>query len=212
VPVFQSGPGRAPSWSELEFFEIVRLASGEAHEFKRIGAKEKLIVGAGACRIAVDAGRGEPAEEGANLDLGVATGSFRVAEIRQATTLIRMCGRWDDDLGGSGLFPGVMVADPHDGGDVVDYPKQTNFDRHFHDCDEHWIVFEGSGEVITEGKRFSVAPGDCIATGMGHHHDMPIVHDPIRAVFFETTMEGQKRRGHLWDHKHGAAEPRPERI
>jgi hypothetical protein len=41
---------------------------------------------------------------------------------------------------------------------------------------------------------------------------MPIVHDPIRAVFFETTMEGQKRRGHLWDHKHGAAEPRPERI
>ena len=33
-----------------------------------------------------------------------------------------------------------------------------------------------------------------------------------RAVFFETAREGQRRRGHLWEHTHGPAEPRPDRI
>ena len=32
------------------------------------------------------------------------------------------------------------------------------------------------------------------------------------AVYFETTMEGEKRRGHLWDHIHGKAQPRAERV
>ena len=57
-----------------------------------------------------------------------------------------------------------------------------------------------------------LGPGDCVATGMGHHHDFPIVVEPVRAVFFETTMQGRKRRGHLWNHRHGPAEPRGERA
>ena len=108
---------------------------------------------------------------------------------------------------------GCVVSDePKDGGDRVQYPKQTNFDSHFHDCDEYWILFEGRGEVFSEGCRYAVGPGDCVATGMGHHHDMPIVDETIHAVYFETTMEGQKRRGHLWDHKHGAAQPQQDRV
>ena len=97
-------------------------------------------------------------------------------------------------------------------GDPVGYRKQTAFDNHYHDCDEYWILFEGSGVAASEGRLYDVGPGDCVATGMGHHHDFPIVREPVKAVYFETTMEGQRRRGHLWNHTHGAAEPRPERV
>jgi len=94
-----------------------------------------------------------------------------------------------------------------DKGDPVDYPKDTSFDNHYHDCDEYWIVFDGKGIAVSEGESYEVGPGDCIATGMGHHHDFPQVFEPIRAVYFETTIEGKKRRGHLWNHRHGQAEP-----
>jgi len=47
---------------------------------------------------------------------------------------------------------------------------------------------------------------------MGHHHDFPLVATPVRAVFFETTLGGARRRGHLWNHTHGPAHPQPERI
>ena len=66
--------------------------------------------------------------------------------------------------------------------------------------------------VYSEDHRYEVKPGDCIATGMGHHHDIPQVHEPIEAVYFETTMRGRKRRGHLWDHTHGQAQPDPQRV
>ena len=47
---------------------------------------------------------------------------------------------------------------------------------------------------------------------MGHHHDFPEVFEPVRAVYFETTLEGQKRRGHLWEHTHGPSAPAPGRV
>ena len=62
-------------------------------------------------------------------------------------------------------------------------------------CDEYWILFAGSGVAVSEGKRYEVSAGDCVATGMGHHHDFPVAHEPVRAVYSETTMEGEKRRG-----------------
>ena len=30
--------------------------------------------------------------------------------------------------------------------------------------------------------------------------------------FFETTLDGQKRRGHLWNHMHGLAQPQADRV
>ena len=101
------------------------------------------------------------------------------------------------------------VDDPHDRGDPVSYPKATAFDAHYHDCDEYWIIFEGEGVAVSEGIAYDVAPGDCIATGMGHHHDFPQASETVRAVFFETTLKGDKRRGHLWNHTHGPAQPQP---
>jgi mannose-6-phosphate isomerase-like protein (cupin superfamily) len=44
-----------------------------------------------------------------------------------------------------------------------------------------------------------VNAGDCIATKMGDHHDFPIVKEKIHGVYFETTLKGEKRLGHLWE-------------
>ena len=217
MPVFKSGEGLAPGWCELEYFDIVALAPGQTHTYDRVGIKEKLLVGKGRCTIAL-AGQAVDAAEGANLDLAHGDGRFEVTEVTEPVTLIRMCGRWGEEVGGSGIFSGAAVEeyDPsQDRGDPPLGPKNTHFDNHFHDCDEYWIIFEGpdpTGEVTTEQKRFTVGPGDCIATGMGHHHDFPVAYGPYRAVYFETTMEGRKRRGHLWEHTHGQAEPMLERV
>ena len=211
MPVFRSGIGLAPEWCELERFDIVELLPGESHTFERAGEKEKLIVGKGRCRIAMD-GKTIAADEGADLDLDGANGRFEVLEVFSEATLIRMYGRWGEETGGCGIFV-VSNEDGHpDRGDPVDYPKETGFDNHYHDCDEYWILFQGRGIAASEGKLYEVGPGDCVATGMGHHHDFPRAFEPVKAVFFETTMEGQKRRRHLWDHTHGPAQPRTDRV
>jgi len=211
MPVFRSGKGLAPKWCEMNFFEIVELAVGAKHTFKRIGQKEKLIVGNGQCRL-VSEGQTIDAKQGANLDLVTPAGQFEVLEALSKTTLIRLCGNWGDEVGGSGIFTAKKAANLNYGGDPVAYPKETNFDNHYHDCDEYWIIFEGRGISASEGKLYKVGHGDCIVTGMGHHHDFPIVFEPIKAVYFETTLEGKKRHGHLWDHTHGQAEPKMDRV
>jgi len=213
MPVFKSGKGLAPAWCELEYFDIVRLSPGESHAFERVGAKEKLIVGAGVCRLLAN-GCEHRLEKGGMVDLVSPGGSFKVVEVIEPATLIRMTGRWGDEVGGSGLFP-VWNADkenPDNWGDAVPYKKTTAFDSHYHDCDEYWILFEGRGIAASEGRLYEVGPGDCVATGMGHRHDFPEVFEPVTAVFFETTMEGRKRPGHLWIHTHGEPEPKPERV
>lgn len=49
-------------------------------------------------------------------------------------------------------------------------------------------------------------------TGMGHDQDFPRVYKPVKAVYFETTMKGQKRPGHLWAYRHGPTQPKPDRV
>lgn len=209
MPVFRSGD-TPPAWCQLHRFEIVRLQPGQSHLFERQEEQEKLIVGAGRCRLAFGPTEVQ-AVEGGNFDLGQ-EGAFAADEVGEDCTLIRMMGRWHGELGGSGLFAGRPSEKPQDQGDPVGYPKATDFDRHFHDCDEYWIVFEGAGLAYSEGKPYRLAAGDCLATGRGHHHDLPEVHQPLRAVYFETTLEGRKRRGHLWEHTHGPAEPLADRV
>lgn len=210
MPVFRSGVGLAPSWCEMEYFDITRLSPGDTKRFERVGVKEKLIVCEGKCRLSLG-NEVLDAERGANLDLP-AGGAFEVLSVSESVILVRMCGRWGDEVGGSGIFPFWNDESPVERGDPTDYPKTTSFDNHFHDCDEYWIFFSGRCIAVSEGKFYEVGPGDCVVTGMGHHHDVQKVIEPGAAVFFETTMEGAKRPGHLWEHTHGPAEPRWERV
>ena len=136
---------------------------------------------------------------------------FAVLDVREPTVLVHLCGTWGEETGGSALSRVREIADPVERGDPVTYPKRSSIDNHYHDCDEYSIVLEGRGTVVSEGRHYDVGPGDCVATGMGHHHDFPLAPAPVKAVFFETTLAGQCRRGHLWNHTHGLAAPQPGR-
>lgn len=109
------------------------------------------------------------------------------------------------------IFAVDGVDEREDRGDAVDYSKEMSFDSHYHDCDEYRILFAGCGVAVSEGQSYEVELGDCVVTGMGFHHDFPRVHALVRTVCFEAELEGQCRKGHLWEHTHGAAVPRTER-
>ncbi len=204
MPVINEQDQTFPEWCELRSFAIIRLQPGEQATITPGGDKTLLIVGDGEATVAgTTLARGEFAPVDAATDATAGPGG---------ATLIRMSGAWGDGLGGLGLFGVHEVEAPSDNGDPVDYHKATSFDAHFHDCDEYWIIYEGRGTAVSEGVAYQVGPGDCVATGMGHHHDFPRAGEPVRAVFFETTLQGEKRRGHLWNHTHGPAQPQPDRV
>lgn len=200
-----------PDWCEMRFYEILKLSPGQSYSCERVGKKEKIIVDSGICQITWGEQTAQ-AERGTNLDLIEPDIHFTIDEVTESTTLLRVAGHWGDITGGSGVWTIENSDNPQDKGDPFNYPKTTNFDNHYHDYDEFWIFFEGRGLAVSEGITYEISAGDCIATGMGHHHDLPQVFEPIRAAFFETTVEGQGRRGHLWNHTHGIAQPHPDRI
>jgi mannose-6-phosphate isomerase-like protein (cupin superfamily) len=214
MPVFRSGD-QIPAWCELRHFEIVHLKPDEERSFDRTFPKEKLIVLEGECDV-THLGEVTRAQRKAKFDLQENDPPLAVKGVAglDDTIVVRLCGTWGDVTGGSGIFQ-VVTPKPEDRivrGDAVTYPKTTSFDNHFHDCDEYWIVYQGRGVVISEGITYEVQPGDCIATGMGHHHDFPHAYEPVRSAFFETTIQGAKRHGHLWDYQHGLAQPDPVRV
>ena len=120
---------------------------------------------------------------------------------------VHFAGDWGTELGGCGVFRAQNVDNPSDRGDPVSYKKTTNVDSHYHDCDEYWLLLEGRATVVIDGEHAEMRRGDCLPIPMGLHHDMPAAPEPVKAVYFEATLRGRKRTGHLWTHTHG----RPER-
>lgn len=202
-----------PAWCTLRSFEIIDLTDGEAASRRQATAKERLLCTGGTAQIAGATGS-VILKEGQFLDIHERPGfaAWSVTGHAPKTQLVRLCGSWGEDMAGCGVFRVVHEPGATNGGDPVAYPKATRVDPHYHDCDEYWLILEGRGTVVVGERFFDSSPGDCIAIGMGHHHDMATVSEPVKAIFFETTLEGRKRVGHLWNHTHGPAEPKPERL
>lgn len=205
-----------PAWCELESFAIIPINEPGTVTIPRRGRAEKLVLVNGGATLVTPEERDLAPGEVAELPTGQAgddtAPGFTLRDAQPGTVVVHLAGRWGAETGGCGVFTVARVENPTDKGDPVSYPKETTIDRHYHDCDEYWIVVEGSGTAMSEETLYEVGPGDCLAIGMGHHHDFPLVKEPVRAVYFETTLEGQKRRGHLWEHTHGPAEPRLDRV
>ena len=144
------------------------------------------------------------------LNLPEGAAGWELSAVRPGAKIVRLMGHWGEELGGCGIFQTRNEPDPSDKGDPVDYPKSTSIDRHYHDCDEYWIGLEGWGEAVVGGLRLPFGAGECVPIRTGHHHDLPNAPDGIRALFFETTLTGRKRVGHLWEHTHGPAVPQAE--
>jgi mannose-6-phosphate isomerase-like protein (cupin superfamily) len=71
------------------------------------------------------------------------------------------------------------------------------FDRHFHDCDEYWLVFAGRARVAVGDRQYDVAAGDIVCTPAGTEHDVVGVIDTLEAFWFEGHTPEGGRIGHL---------------
>jgi mannose-6-phosphate isomerase-like protein (cupin superfamily) len=211
MPILRKGECKLPDWCELESYQILELAPGQKRAFARSGERERVVVSSGICSISSTGGT-VSGSKGSIVEVWQPGDQLKIDEIVEAVKLVHLSGHWKSETGGCGLFQVNISSDPKDCGDPFGYSKYTNFDRHYHDCDEYWILLDGSGVAISENVAYRVGRGDCLITGMGHHHDFPEVFEPVRAVYFETSLEGKKRTGHLWEHTHGKADPKPKRI
>ncbi|MCK1513770.1 cupin domain-containing protein [Bradyrhizobium sp. 190] len=207
MSVFRSGE-RSSDWCELTGFEFVEL-TGQLRPIGINAKKQRLLVTRGSCRLTSREGA-QVLCEGQFCDVDEANGPFAADAGDLTAQVLIFSGRWGTELGGCGIFKFGPSTPAWAKGDPVSYPKSTNFDSHYHDCDEYWVIMEGAGTVLVGSRSFEVEAGDCVAIGMGHHHDLPQVRADITAAYFETTLEGKKRFGHLWEHKHGPADIRAE--
>ncbi|MCL2159246.1 MAG: hypothetical protein FWH48_07565 [Oscillospiraceae bacterium] len=205
MPIFRKGEGNAPVWSELEAFYLDYVEKGQKKELKWRGPKERYIVIEGTVMGICD-GSEYLLTHGQVFDPPIGK-DFTISTEDGCAGICRCCGNWGNELGGSGLFGVTATDQPVNIGDPAEYERNASFDNHYHDCDEYWIIYQGGGVAYSEGERYEVGVGDCIATGRGYHHDFPICYEPIFAAFFETTLTGQKRIGHLWEHTHGKPLP-----
>ena len=71
------------------------------------------------------------------------------------------------------------------------------FDRHHHDCDEYWFIFEGRAVIEIDEERYTVEAGDIVCTQIGREHDFLQVLEPISGFWFESRLIPGGRAGHL---------------
>jgi mannose-6-phosphate isomerase-like protein (cupin superfamily) len=71
------------------------------------------------------------------------------------------------------------------------------FDRHYHDCDEYWLVFSGRALVLVGSRTHTVGPGDIVCTPTGTEHDVVAVAEMLEAFWFEASTPAGGRIGHL---------------
>ena len=194
-----------PDWCELRAFTTLHPGAAGVTVICS-HPRERILNTRGEVKI-VQADQETILAQGAFHELDPQAGPATVTALSEDAEAMHLSGNWTSPLGGCGVFTACDVASPSDKGDPVSYAKTTNVDRHYHDCDEYWIVLEGRATVVVADAFAELTPGDCLCIGMGRHHDMPHAPEPVRAVYFETTLSGAGRTGHLWEHTHGPAVP-----
>lgn len=200
-----------PAWSALKTYNKLCFHQGETVEVHVPCKKLAFCVLMGTCEVN-DGGRITTvhqyevyhAENNRVMVTGIFAPPFYF--IRNVDIMV-VGGEWD------GADINLFMVNKSDApenrslwlGTPCDYYRNTNFDNHYHDFDEFWLVCEGSGVVQDNGSFYEVQAGDCIATPAGNHHDFPIVHNFVRALAIELTPKEGQRHGHLNETEHGKA-------
>jgi len=96
------------------------------------------------------------------------------------------------------IFPGARPSwsDVTSAG-VFRVRPDGRFDRHYHDCDEYWLVFAGRARVVVGEQTYRVGPGDIVCTPTGTEHDVVGVYETLEAFWFEASTPTGGRIGHL---------------
>jgi mannose-6-phosphate isomerase-like protein (cupin superfamily) len=86
--------------------------------------------------------------------------------------------------------------------------KSGCFDRHYHDCNEYWLIFTGKAKVMSEGCEYYVKAGDIVCTQAGDEHDVVEVYEDLEGFWFEERTPESGRVGHL-HRSEGSAQGHP---
>jgi mannose-6-phosphate isomerase-like protein (cupin superfamily) len=200
MPLLKISENEFPVWSEVKRITQLSIEPNSTKEITKSFPKYALFVIQGECSIRTN-GYEKMFSENDYLFSDKKNISIKITNHK--TELVMIEGNWSDEIGGSSVFKMSKHSVPRNIGDPVDYNRTNDFDNHYHDFDEYWIILKGSGLAVSEGVKFKFSAGDIIATKIGDHHDLPEVYEDIHGIYFETSLRGQKRIGHLWNHTHG---------
>lgn len=197
MPVISYNSEPFPDWSEVKSCKIIGLSKRQKLQLSSEFSETLLFVLDGVAEISDGTGK-KMVFAG---DVWEPFSEVVWIEPKPLVELFQISGNWSNDRGSCGVFRLGKSEHPRNDGDPVEYERNTVFDNHFHDCDEYWFIIKGKGMVVSEGESYAVQAGDCVITRAGEHHDFPIVQEPILAVWFEGSMKGKKRPGHLYREK-----------
>jgi len=200
MPLLKISENKFPEWSEVKRITQLSIEPNITAEITKSFPKYAIFVISGECSIRTNGYEKIFLE---NDSLFSDKKNISIKTTMQKTELVMIEGIWSDEIGGSAVFKMSRHSTPRNIGDPFDYQRKNDFDNHFHDFDEYWIILKGSGLAVSEGVQFKFSGGDIVATRMGDHHDLPEVNEDIHGIYFETSLRGQKRLGHLWNHTHG---------
>lgn len=200
MPLLKISENKFPVWSEVKSITQLLLEPNSKNEITKSFPKYALFVISGECTIRTN---GYEKIFSENDSLCSDKMNISINTTNHFTEIVMIEGNWNDEIGGSAVFKMSKHSVPRNIGDPVDYNRTNDFDNHYHDFDEYWIILKGSGLAVSEGVKFKFSAGDIIATRIGDHHDLPEVYEEIHGIYFETSLKGQKRIGHLWNHTHG---------
>lgn len=197
-----------PDWCELRHFRIYKASFGETLTLSRTAQKERVLVSDGRWQVTTPT-ESQVLRAGQFFDFPADVTACTVAPSTPQAELVHLSGTWGAEIAGCGIWTMENEPGATNGGDPVDYPKNTRMDSHYHDYDEYWVILDGDVTAVVDGIRKNASTGDCVIIPAGCHHDLPDVQRKMRSVFFETTLIGEKRLGHLWEHTHGPAQRAP---
>lgn len=200
MPLLKISENKFPEWSEVKRITQLSIEPNSVTEITKSFPKYALFVISGECSIRTNGYEKIFLE---NDYLFSEKKNISIKSSNHKIEIVLVEGSWGEELGGSAVFRMSKHSTPRNIGDPVDYPRTNDFDNHYHDFDEYWIILKGSGLAVSEGVKYKFSGGDIIATRMGDHHDLSEVHEDIQGIYFETSLRGQKRLGHLWEHTHG---------
>jgi mannose-6-phosphate isomerase-like protein (cupin superfamily) len=199
MPLLKLKENKFPEWSEVKSISHHLLRSGSSVEIQKEYPSITVFIISGECNIK-DKGLEKTLSENDSFYPGTET---TITSLNKDSEIVIIEGNWGVETGSSAVFRMSAASTPRNTGDPADYPRTNDFDNHYHDFDEYWIILKGSGVAVSEGIKYTFSAGDIIATRMGDHHDLPEIYEDIVGIYFETTLKGKKRTGHLWSHTHG---------
>jgi mannose-6-phosphate isomerase-like protein (cupin superfamily) len=200
MPLLKISENKFPDWSEVKKITQLSIEPNSKTQIVKSYMNYAIFVISGECSIRTN-GYEKIFSENDSLYSDKKNISIKITNHK--TELVIIEGNWSDEVGGSAVFKMSKQSTPRNIGDPVDYPRTNDFDNHYHDFDEYWIILKGGGIAVSEGVKFKFGAGDIIATRICDHHDLPEVYEDIHGIYFETSLRGQKRMGHLWNHTHG---------